>query len=109
MSLELDALLHELARIEGCERTKAKIRRLLVTLAGQRVYFAKNALVRPLDVAQVRGLMDGGLSGAELRDVVIKRLGVSSSVAYRLIRAARSRPAPVNLDLFIETPKDNRT
>jgi len=100
MSLELDTLLAELDRIDGCGRTKAKVRRLLVTMAGQRVYFAKAALLRPLDVALVRGLAAAGLDGAALRDAAMERLGVSAGTAYRLIRAARRPDAPRNYDLF---------
>jgi hypothetical protein len=100
MSLELDTLLHELSCIEGCEHTKARVKHMLITLAGQRIYFAKRSLSRPLDVARVRGMVDAGMAGVDLCEAVMERLGVSTGAAYRLIREARKPLVKENLDLF---------
>ncbi len=85
---DLQALLLEFDRIPGCADTKRRIRNLLATLAGKRVYFPRELLQRPAEVELVLALLEGGRTRAQTRDAFMARTQASRAKAYRLISVA---------------------
>ena len=86
---DLQWLLLEIERLDGCARTKGMVLEKIKTMAGRRLYLSKAVLVRPDQVAAARALIDGGYSVAQTRYRLIAAGHCKSvNVAYALIRLA---------------------
>lgn len=101
MSLELETLLHEI-RALGDPIPQAKVLALLRSQAGQRIYFAHSALVRPERVRLARAMLQAGMARPDIMRALVERLRVSEATAYRLITEAldESRPHMRQVDMF---------
>lgn len=98
---DLDALLHELEAIPGCASTKRRVRQLFVTFAGQRIYFARSALVRPEQVRLASTMLAAGMARCDIARSLVERLQVSEATAYRIItRALNERFHAQHLEIF---------
>ena len=96
---DLEAIIDEIMRIDGCDSTKRRAIAVLRSQAGRRVYFAKGVLTRPQQVAMAAGLMKT-MRRNEVRAALMVRLGVSRDVAYDLIRRALNLPRPIQRELL---------
>lgn len=88
---DLEILVAEIMRIDGCEVTKRRAVAVLRTQAGRRVYFAKSVLIERDQIAMARTLLDS-MRRNEVRDALILRLRVSRDQAYRIINKALNMP-----------------
>lgn len=108
---DLQWLLLEIERLEGCPETKRRVVLLLRGNAGKRLYLAYRVLVRPAHVAHAAQLLSAGKSRAEVRAALVQSLGCSKQHAYNLINEAfremgRQRGdalARAQIDMFRET------
>ena len=94
MSVEREALLHELEAIPGCAAAKRRVRQLFVTLVGQRIFFSRSVLERPARVQLARSMLAAGMARADIMRALVERLQVSEATAYRLINDALIEPRP---------------
>lgn len=101
MSIELETLLHEI-RALGDPIPQSRVLAVIRSFAGQRVYFARAALVRPEQVRLARSMLGCGMVRAEIMRALVERLQVSEATAYRIINQAldESRPMMQQLDLL---------
>lgn len=86
----LQWFLLELERIEATEFTLARVKAVVRDcLAGQRIYFARYALVKPESVKVARALLDVGCTVAATRDRLVDG-GYCGSLdaAYRIVHEA---------------------
>lgn len=88
---DLETLVAEIMRIDGCEVTKRRAVAVLQSQAGRRVYFAKSVLIEREQIAMARTLLDS-MRRNEVRDALIQRLRVSRDQAYRIINKALRMP-----------------
>lgn len=98
MSLELETLLAEVNAMPNC--TKENVIRLIKTMAGKRVYFAKYALVKPDHIAGARKMLDQKMARDEVRDRLKTWLSVSDATAYRIINKALNEAPAQQLRLI---------
>lgn len=85
---EFEWLLLEIERIDGCERTKARLMELLKAQAGRVIRFTFRALVRPDQVKRARELLDAGNPTPVVRDRLCDLYHCTPRTAYNLIRKA---------------------
>lgn len=85
---DLEWLLLEVQRIDGCEATKAQVLRLLKAQAGKVIRFSHRILTRPDQVRWARQLLDAGEPTPVVRDRLRARYGCCSVTAYTLIQKA---------------------
>jgi len=85
---DLEWLLLEIDRIEGCAETKRKVSLLFQAQAGKRIYFSHRALTKPAQVAAARQLMHQGNPTPVVRDRLVAAFGCSVRHAYTLIQQA---------------------
>jgi hypothetical protein len=86
---DLQWLLLELDRIDGCAHTKALAKAVVRSMAGRRVYFALYALENPEKVNVARALLDVGAPMVQVRNrLVAGGYCDSHDTAYRIIRKA---------------------
>lgn len=95
---DLEILLDEINRIDGCRDTIERVRYIMKTLAGRRIHFAKSQLIRPDHVALAKSMRAAGMTRAEVAAALVIRLNVSARTAYRVID--RSMESPITGDLF---------
>ena len=88
---DLELIVAEIMRIDGCEKTKLRAIAVLRSQAGRRVYLAKSILTRPMHVKLASDLLKE-MDRNEVRDALMSRLRVSRDVAYALIRQALNVP-----------------
>ncbi len=81
----------EFHRIEGCERTKARIMELFKAQAGKTIRFNCRDLRRPHQVKRARQLLDAGNDRPTTRGRLVSEFGCSKREAYRLIEDALQR------------------
>ena len=91
---ELQWFLTELERIDGCERTKAQVLRLVKRLEGQVIRFTHRELSRPDRVRRARELLDAGNCKTTVRDALVRSYGCSPRHAYDLIQEALNARRP---------------
>lgn len=86
----LQWFLLELERIKEAEFTLARVKSVVRDcLAGQRIYFARYALVKPEAVRVARALLDVGCTVAATRDRLVDGGYCENiSAAYRIVHAA---------------------
>lgn len=89
---DLEWLLLEFHRIEGCERTKARIMELIKAQAGKVIRFNFRTLRRPYQVERARQLLDAGNDRPTTRDRIMSEFRCSRSTAYLLIGEAMTLP-----------------
>ena len=82
---DFEQLLIALAALDGCARTKRKVRDLLFRFAGQRLHVSSRAVQRQERAALVRQLADGQRSHEELVDLLAQRWRVSASTSRRWV------------------------
>lgn len=85
---DLEWLLLEIQRIEGCEATKAQVLKLVKTLAGRVIRFTHKVLTRPDQVQRARELLEAGNLTSTVRDRLCAAYGCCPRTAYNLIQAA---------------------
>ena len=83
----------ELHRIEGCERTKARIMELIKAQAGKVIRFNLRPLTRPYQVERARQLLDAGNDRPTTRNRLVSEFRCSKRKAYMLIGEALRRKA----------------
>ena len=81
----LEWLLGELDRMDGCPDTKDRMRTLLRSMAGHRVYLSRGLLVTPERKRIARGLLDAGFTATQARAELAARCGFSRRTAERLV------------------------
>ena len=81
----------EFHRIEGCERTKARIMELIKAQAGKVIRFNYRDLTRPYQVERARQLLDAGNDRPTTRNRLMSEFGCSKRKAYMLIEDALRR------------------
>lgn len=84
----LEWLLGELERMPGCADTKARVRELLRSMVGHRVYLARGLLVTPERRRIARALLDSGFTATQARAELAARGGFSRRTAERLVAEA---------------------
>lgn len=89
---DLEILIDEISRINGCDVTKQRAIAVLRSQAGRRIYFAKSVLTTPQQVAMAASMLAAGMPRNAIRDALMARLRVSRDVAYELIRKALRAP-----------------
>lgn len=87
---DLELMIAEIERIDGCAVTKQRAVAVLCSQAGRRIYFAKGVLTLPQQVVLAVKLLGDGMPRNAVRDALMGRLHVSRDVAYELIRKALS-------------------
>lgn len=85
---DLEWLLIEIERIQGCEATKRQVMAVLKAQTGKVIRFTYRALVRPDQVAHARKMLDEHLPTATIRDRLMTAHGCSVRHAYTLIQNA---------------------
>jgi hypothetical protein len=88
---DLEEIIAEINRIDGCGVTKSRVVAVLRSQVGKRVYFAKGVLTLPQQIALAADLLKSMPRNAA-RDSLMIRLRVSRAVAYELIRRALNAP-----------------
>lgn len=86
---DLDALLHELRSL-GDPIPQARVMALLRSFTGQRIYFARSALVKPERRRLAASMLAVGMPQADVARALVERLQVSEATAYRIIAEART-------------------
>lgn len=81
-------LLSEVERIDGCQRTKQRIRELLFRMAGQQIYLPKALLCIPDRVLDAIAFLDSGVPSSEVSARITRRYGVSVRTARRIVSVA---------------------
>lgn len=84
---DLQWLLLEVQRIQGCEATKAEFVRLLKGQAGKTIHFTHRVLTRPDQMARARQLLANNPVPVA-RDRLCAQYGISIMTAYRWIQQA---------------------
>ena len=85
---DLEMIIDEINRIDGCDVTKLRVIAVLRSQVGRRIYFAKGVLSTPQQVAMAVSMLAAGMPRNAIRDALMTRLRVSRDVAYDLIRKA---------------------
>jgi len=85
---ELEWLLLEIQRIDGCQRTKDAVLTLIKAQAGKVIRFTYRVLTRPDHVQRARQLLDAGNCTPTVRDALVVAYGCSTRHAYHLIQEA---------------------
>lgn len=86
---DLQLLLLEVQRLDGCEATKARVLRLLKAQAGRVIRFTHRDLTRPDQVAKARALLDAGTPTPVVRDRLRQLYVCTAPTAYSIIKKAR--------------------
>ncbi|MFM2057910.1 MAG: hypothetical protein RLY71_2295 [Pseudomonadota bacterium] len=84
----LQWFLAELDRAQGCERTKGRVRQILRSMTGQRLFVTRRDLVQPERMREARALLDAGFTPTEARRELAARHGFGPRTAERLVAAA---------------------
>lgn len=85
---DLELLILQIQRIDGCERTKAAALEVFKRQEGKVIRFTHRLLTRPEQVRRAKQLLDAGHTRAEARDRLVGIYGCSRRHAYNLIREA---------------------
>ncbi len=80
---DFDALLAELESIDGCPRTKGRVRQVLARFAGQEIYFSHAALIQRERRQLISRLAGCDYRRDELVRLLSDRWGVSPRTARR--------------------------
>ena len=96
---DLEAIIDEIMRIDGCETTKRRAVAVLRSQVGRRVYFAKCVLIEREQIALARSMLKS-MRRPEVRDALIVRLRVSRDQAYRIINKALNMPRHEQIELI---------
>lgn len=91
---DLEWLLLELERIDGCEDTKRRVMALLQAQVGRVIRFTFRALIRPDQVRMATRLLDQRTPVREIRDRLVVAYGCSPRHAYNVIGQALRDRAP---------------
>lgn len=79
---DFDAFLADLDRLEGCQRTKARVRGLLSRYSGRLLYISRSAILSQDRQALVRKLeAQPGVTRAEIVRALANRWGVTPRMA----------------------------
>ncbi len=89
----LEWFLAELARVDGCETTKRKVRTLLGRMAGQQLYLSKAVLQHRERVRAAVVLLDSGVSATKTRADIASRFKVTARTAERIVTKALNERA----------------
>ena len=93
---DLETLLHEL-RALGDPIPQSRVLALLRSFTGQRIYFARNRLVKPEQVRLAGSLLAAGMCRADAARALVERLQIHQSTAYELLQEAlNERAKPLN-------------
>lgn len=84
---DIELIVSEIMRIDGCEITKRRAVAVLRTQVGRRVYFAKRALSLPQKIQLADDLMRK-MPRSEVAAALVDRLHISRSLAYQLMQKA---------------------
>lgn len=109
---DLEWLLAEVQRLDGCEATKARFMALLRGQVGRRIYFSHRCLVRPEQVAMAVRLLNEGVARPAVRDRLKAAHGLSTRHAYATIsealcmrdKARQASMAALQADMFRQHP-----
>jgi hypothetical protein len=84
---DLQFLLNEINRIDGCERTKRKCVDVISRCVGLTIYFARRELdtTRLERDAVARSMIEKGAKKAEIAQALMTRFGVCRTTAYETI------------------------
>ncbi len=91
---EFAQILHEIDRVDGCPRTKQRIKSILRTRTGQRIRFSVRAFVHPERVHAAVLMLEAGKTRAEAKGALCARYGASEATAYRILDAAIAKRRP---------------
>jgi hypothetical protein len=93
MSADTDftRLLMDIDALDGCQRTKRRVRDLLWRYSGLDIYVSRRALMRAERTEALQSLANGSYSRAERVRILSERWGVTVQMARRLVRNHESR------------------
>lgn len=109
---DLEWLLLEIERLEGCPETKRRALAVIKAQTGKVIRFTHRVLVRPERVQRARELIDAGNPTPQVRDQLVAVYGCSTRHAYELISEAlqqrgqelAQRMRRAQIDLFRPDP-----
>lgn len=87
---DLQWFLAEIDRLPDGPGTKAAVLDLLVSMAGQRIYFSRHALLRSVRVAEVARWLDAGMTRTQARDRLIRKYAYGKTKCYEILNEART-------------------
>lgn len=87
-------VLQEIEHLDVSDVAKEKVKDMLRRLAGERVFFTKAALVKPMQLSLATSLLNEGMPRAEVQKALSERLGLSQDTAYRRVLEALSKRGP---------------
>lgn len=97
---DLETLLHELQCL-GDPIPQSRVRALLRSFVGHRIYFARRALIKPEQVRTAAAMLDAGMTRPDIARALMERLQASETTAYRIIgRALNERRNRNQMDMF---------
>ena len=82
---EFNRLLLDLDALDGCPRTKRRVRDLLWRYSGLDLYVSRRALMRAERAEALQSLADGRYSRAERVRILSERWGVTRSTSRRWV------------------------
>ena len=95
---DMDTLMEKLDRIGGCEITLNRVKQVLLSMAGGRIYIKAATIVdrhKRLQLAR-HMIFDQKLPRAQAVNLLMQRLNIARRTAYELIERAIATPPKVH-------------